>query len=220
MGCSHPSTMLGWTESWPMRLASTWSMLMPPFSTAPFSKGTPESRLPVCPGWMPTPVADLLKRPSMKFILVFSFSIGWRLLPSSMDAPDPLAHQWLPFTPLPQKSAAKRFGIAVGTSPAIVSAPQTGSDSIHGSAMVTPTPRRKVRRESRSWRAAAEVSSRVSRMGSYGFARSDGPRLLRNCGLVTRVSTRVPNLCPLAASLARMSRTVISSERIRLRPSA
>ena len=29
------------------------------------------------------------------------------------------------------------------------------------------------------------------------------------------LSTRLPNLCPLAASLARMSRTVISSDKIR-----
>ena len=34
----------------PMWLASTWSMLMPPCSSAPFWSGAPERMLPVCPG--------------------------------------------------------------------------------------------------------------------------------------------------------------------------
>src|SRR5262245_29006631 len=49
--------------------------------------------------------------------------------------------------PQPMNRAANRFGSATGTPLATVSAPQTGTDSSHGSAIVTPTPRRKVRRE-------------------------------------------------------------------------
>src|SRR5581483_8611569 len=56
--------------------------------------------------------------------------------------------------PLPMKSTPKRFGIvaapaaASATAPADSGvAPQTGMDSSHGSAIVTPTPRKKVRRD-------------------------------------------------------------------------
>src|SRR5690349_1097214 len=53
--------------------------------------------------------------------------------------------------PLPMKSAAKRFGnlvVPTALSSTGVSAPQTRTDSSHGNAMVTPTPRRNVRRDS------------------------------------------------------------------------
>ncbi len=42
--------MLGCGVSWPMWLASTWSIVMPAVTIAPFWIGTPESRLPVWPG--------------------------------------------------------------------------------------------------------------------------------------------------------------------------
>ena len=49
-------------------------------------------------------------------------------------------------TPLPMNSTAKRFGTRRTTVRAAASAPQTGIDSSHGSAIATPAPRRKVRR--------------------------------------------------------------------------
>src|SRR5579871_2857007 len=96
---------------------------------------------------MPTPVAFLLNRPLMTFILALSGAIGSRLLLNSMSAPEPRAHQWSELMPQAMNRAAKRFGQGTGTPPNVVAAPQTGIDSSHGSAMVTPTPRRKVRRE-------------------------------------------------------------------------
>jgi hypothetical protein len=49
---------------------------------------------------------------------------------------------------LPENSTASRTGASLaGLTPAGGVSPQTVSDSIHGSAMVTPTPRRNVRRE-------------------------------------------------------------------------
>src|SRR5438105_777779 len=97
--------------------------------------------LPVCPGWMPTPVACLLNNPDTTFILDRNGAIGSRLLLSSMSEPEPFAHQFLGLTPLPMNSAANRRGAA-----AAGSAPQTGSDSSQGRAIVTPTPRSIVRR--------------------------------------------------------------------------
>src|SRR5258708_8727229 len=83
------------------------------------------------------------------FILVLNGANGSRVLPNSISAPEPLAHQWLELTPLPQKSAANRLGNAPAGSPSfgVASAPQLGNDSSHGSDMVTPTPRRNFRRE-------------------------------------------------------------------------
>src|SRR5262249_23243312 len=52
--------------------------------------------------------------------------------------------------PLPMKSAAKHFGGA-RTAPFAGSPPQTGSDSSHGNAMLTPMPRSSVRRENWGW---------------------------------------------------------------------
>src|SRR5688572_5468164 len=137
--------MLGWTVCSAKWLASTWSMEIPPRSSAPFWREAPERMLPVWPGWMPTPVALLLNSPVTKFILCLSFSMGARLLPSSIWDPEPLADQWSALMPQPMKTAAKRLGgrlaAAAGTSP------QTAVDSSHGRAIATPAPRRKVRRE-------------------------------------------------------------------------
>src|SRR2546421_8377384 len=108
-------------------------MLMPPRSSAPFCRCAPERRLPVWPGWMPTPVEALLNRPVTKFIFVLNGAIGSRLLLSSMSAPLPLAHQWLALTPFAINSAAKRFGQAAAAPVlVIVSLPHTGRDSSHG----------------------------------------------------------------------------------------
>src|SRR5262245_33738311 len=104
---------------------------------------------------MPTPVAFLLKRPVMKFILAFSGAIGSRLLPSCMSVPAPLAHQWLALMPQPMNKAAKRLGHGAGTPPFGGAEPQTGIDSSHGRAIVTPTPRRNVRRE--TWGRSALI---------------------------------------------------------------
>ena len=68
-------------------------MLMPLCMIAPRLSGAPVSRLPVIPGWMPLPVANLLKRPSMTLIFVFSGASGWSVWLSSIAAPLPLAHQ-------------------------------------------------------------------------------------------------------------------------------
>src|SRR5206468_3779901 len=96
---------------------------------------------------MPTPVACLLKRPVTKFIRVFNGAIGSRLLPSSISAPEPFAHQCLELIPLPMNNAAKRLGNGPGVPSFAGSAPQTEIDSSHGRAIATPTPRRNVRRE-------------------------------------------------------------------------
>src|SRR5688572_8594193 len=112
--------MLGATVSSLKWLASTWSMLMSPRSSAPFCNEAPERTLPVWPGWMPTPVAERLNRPETKFIFDLSGAIGARLLESSMDAPEPLAHQWSALIPQPMKTAAKRLGNAVAAAAAPV----------------------------------------------------------------------------------------------------
>src|SRR3954469_13876700 len=112
-------------------------MLMSPRSSAPFCRDAPERMLPVWPGWMPTWVAWTLNRPVTKFIFAFSGAIGARLLPSSIAAPDPLAHQWSALIPHPMNTAAKRFGNAEAVAAAAVapaddaatSPPQTGIDS-------------------------------------------------------------------------------------------
>src|SRR5688572_10957341 len=110
---------------------------------------------------MPCPTAGWLNRPLMTLIFRFSGSRGARLFDSFIPSPLPLAHQWLPLMPLPMKRTAKRLGRpAAVTAPVAAAAlvvvdvvvvaavaPHTGIDSSHGSAMVTPTPWRKVRRE-------------------------------------------------------------------------
>jgi hypothetical protein len=64
-----------------------------------------------------------------------------------MPAPEPFAHQWSELMPQAMNRAANRFGHAAGESPVMGAAPQTGTDSSHGRAIVTPTPRRNIRRE-------------------------------------------------------------------------
>src|SRR5436190_15588864 len=106
---------------------------------------------------MPTPTALRLKRPLTTFMRVLNGARGSRLLPSSICSPAPLAHQWLEFTPLPQNKVAMRFGkAAVSVGAGVTSAPQVGSDSSHGKDIVTPTPRRKVRRVMRQRRASLD----------------------------------------------------------------
>ena len=74
----------------------------------------------------------------------------------------------------------KRFGKA----PASVVSAKAGSDSSHGSAMVTPAPRRTVRREMR----LADFFVRSDILFTFLFWGIRLRRLFRNCGLVTIVS--------------------------------
>src|SRR6218665_578165 len=71
---------------------------------------------------------------------------GARTCPSSIVLPEPFAHHSLEWNPFPEKRTASRTGAWLPGFAAVVTSPQTGSDSIHGRAIVTPTPRRKVRR--------------------------------------------------------------------------
>src|SRR5882672_2419280 len=116
---------------------------------------------------MPTPVACLLKRPVMKFILLFNGAIGSRLLPNSMSTPAPFAHQCFELMPLPMNNAAKRLGNGPGVPSFADSAPQTGIDSSQGRAIATPTPRRKRRREVRRWSDFIELELRLQFIASY-----------------------------------------------------
>ena len=50
MARSQANTMLGWSVSCPIRLASTWSMVMPPWMIEPLRIGTPDNMLPVIAG--------------------------------------------------------------------------------------------------------------------------------------------------------------------------
>src|SRR5664279_2175082 len=75
----------------------------------------------------------------MTLILALSGSSGCNDSLSCSPAPLPLAHQRPGLMPVPMKSTAKRFG-GLGTAAA-------DSDSSHGKAIVTPVPRRNVRRE-------------------------------------------------------------------------
>src|SRR6266852_2189432 len=95
---------------------------------------------------MPTPVACLLNNPEMTFSRGRNDFKGSRLLLNSMSAPDPFADQFLGLMPLPMNRAAKRWGGMDAGAPDAALVPQTGIDSSHGRAMVTPTPVRKVRR--------------------------------------------------------------------------
>src|SRR5690349_7543468 len=79
----------------------------------------------------------------MTLIFFLSGSSGSRLLPSFISSPEPLDHQWFPLMPFPMNTTAKRLG----SGPVFVAAPQTGIDSSHGSAIVTPAPRRKTLRD-------------------------------------------------------------------------
>src|SRR3954471_5476296 len=90
---------------------------------------------------MPMPTAGLLKSPLITLIFFLTGSSGSRLLLSFISAPAPLDHQWFPLMPLPMKTTPKRLGGGAAV------APQTETDSSHGSAIVTPAPRRKTRRD-------------------------------------------------------------------------
>src|SRR4051794_32810691 len=92
---------------------------------------------------MPTPVAALLNRPETTFKRERNGASGSRLLLNCMSAPAPFAHQCSGLTPLPMNRTAKRCG---GSVVEVESLPQTGSDSSQGRAIVTPRPRRRVRR--------------------------------------------------------------------------
>ena len=69
-----------------------------------------------------------------------------------------------------------------------------GSDSSHGKAIVTPTPRSNVASPEIRWLAAGcnrfVVAIRMDRRSLLSPA-SSRPRLFRNCGLVTMLSTSV-----------------------------
>src|SRR6516162_4304133 len=119
-------------------------MLTPPLSTAPFWSAAPDRMLPVCPGWIPTPVACLLNSPETTFNRGRKGDRGSRLLLSSMSAPDPLAHQCLGLTPLPMNRAANRCGGAELDGDD--SLPPSGSDSSQGRPIVKPMPLSRVRR--------------------------------------------------------------------------
>src|SRR4051794_5679094 len=69
---------------------------------------------------------------------------GSSTLPSCIAEPVPFAHHSFEWKPLPEKRQANRTG---GGEPSRVSSPQTGTDSSHGRATDTPTPRRNVRRD-------------------------------------------------------------------------
>ena len=122
---------------------------MPPFSSAPFWSAAPERMLPVWPGWMPTPVACLLNRPLTTLILVLSGASGSRHGPAPSSSPEPLAHQLVRVDAAAHEQRGEPLRAAARHAPAIAAAPQTGTDSSQGRAIVTPTPRRKVRRVAR-----------------------------------------------------------------------
>src|SRR5215208_690072 len=92
---------------------------------------------------MPWPVECLLKRPLMTLTFFFNGSSGDRLRPSVISSPEPVAPQWFSLTPLPMNRTANRFG--KGELDGV--AANADSESSHGSAMVTPAPRRTVRRD-------------------------------------------------------------------------
>src|SRR3954463_2366774 len=85
----------------------------------------------------------------MILILVLSGASGARVLLSTMSAPLPEADHSLGLIPQPINITAKRRGRVASAPPVTIddgSAPQAGSDSSHGNAIVTPTPRRNMRR--------------------------------------------------------------------------
>src|SRR5260370_21811727 len=120
-------------------------MLIPPRKTAPRCSAAPERIFPVCPGWMPTPVACLLNSPETTLSFGRKDASGSRLRLNCMFAPAPDALQCGGLMPLPMKRAAKRLGGADAGVPA-GDGVQNGIDSSHGRAIVTPALRRKVRR--------------------------------------------------------------------------
>src|SRR5271165_4231161 len=108
-------------------------MLTPPRRTAPFCNRAPERILPVCPGWMPTPVAALLNSPEITFKRGRREDKGSRVLLNRMSEVDPSAHQLGGLMPLPMNRAANRRGGVEAGVPEPGSVPQTGIDSSQGS---------------------------------------------------------------------------------------
>src|SRR5262245_47015233 len=169
---SHPSTRLG-TFVWPrIRWAITWSQLTPERISPPGARRAPVSRLPVWQLWMPPISASSVYSPRRNRSFSRNGRSGSSTLPSSMPRPSPRAHHSPLWKPLPANRTANRTG-GSGTPGADATglAPHTGTDSSHGRAIVTPTPRRNARREMGwglrfmalllfdSWRQAASLVS-------------------------------------------------------------
>jgi hypothetical protein len=72
---------------------------------------------------------------------------GVSTLPSSIVLPSPFAHHSFEWKPLPENVTHNRSGASLAGRFFFGSSPHTLTDSIHGSAMVTPVPRRKARRQ-------------------------------------------------------------------------
>ena len=175
-----------------MRLASTWSMLMPP--------------------WMIGPLLDRHAGEQVAGLRRMDAHAGGRLVEQAVDDVDlrlerlqrrqDLAELHLGARPFRPPAAGidavahEQHGEALGQ-PAVVAAeaepmPKPDSDSSHGKAMVTPAPRRKVRRDnacSRSRRASCCVFIIDHLSLAVSCSR---PRLFRNCRLVTMLSITVP----------------------------
>src|SRR4051812_8489755 len=83
-----------------------------------------------------------------------------RTLPSSRPAPSPFAHHSLEWNPFPENRQAIRTG-GSDALPLLLSSPQTGTDSSHGNATVTPSPRRNARRE-RGYCCMTDLGKRVT----------------------------------------------------------
>jgi hypothetical protein len=136
-----------------MALATTWSIDVPARITLGSRLiGAPDSRFmrPRC-GLVETK-ADWLYSPRMKTMSSRCGSIGVRPGPSSIVAPEPLAHQCAGSTPFEKNTIPIRSGgpalaaAPAACAPAVAASadvPAHGKDSSQGSARATPTPRRK-----------------------------------------------------------------------------
>ena len=119
-------------------------------------------------------------------------------------SPAPLAHQFVGLTPQPMNSAANRFGQGAGTSPAIAARAPDGN-------RLEPRQRHRhahapQERPARRLVLAGGWTLRLIEFAHalHSSAVSLSTRLFRNCGLVTMLSTRLPNRSPSAASRVRM----------------
>ena len=123
-------------------------MLVPERISPPEASGAPESRLPVCELWMfPLSASVVVQAADEEQLLA---EVGQRR--EHLAQLHLLRLRPWPTTPCCESRCrrtghASRTGASLaGFAPAATS-PQTGSDSSHGRAMVTPTPRSIVRRE-------------------------------------------------------------------------
>src|SRR4051812_5620927 len=98
---------------------------------------------------MPPTSASRLYSPRRNMSFSRNGRSGSSTFPSSMPLPSPRAHHPLLWNPLPANRTANRTGGSEGACLG-PSSPHTGTDSSHGRAIVTPTPRRNARRE-RGW---------------------------------------------------------------------